>query len=90
MRMRLLLPWHLQQSNNFHPSSVERHTKIVILFACSDTVLEVVRRRVMLVVTQETEALLPAVATLLRATPDEFRALRSVMGASTWWPALSG
>lgn len=40
--------------------------------------------------TSETEALLPAVATLLRATPNEFRALRSVVGASTWWPALGG
>ncbi len=37
---------------------------------------------------QERDALLPAVAMLLRATPDEFRALRDVVGTSAWWPAL--
>lgn len=37
---------------------------------------------------QERDALLPAVATLLRATPDEFRTLRSVVEGGSWWPAM--
>jgi hypothetical protein len=41
------------------------------------------------VVTQERDALLPAVATLLRATPAEFKALRSVVvEGGAWWPAM--
>lgn len=38
---------------------------------------------------QERDALLPAVATLLRATPAEFKALRSVVvEGGSWWPAM--
>ena len=42
-----------------------------------------------LVIMQERDALLPAVATLLRATPAEFKALRSVVvEGGAWWPAM--
>ncbi len=41
------------------------------------------------VLLQERDALLPAVATLLRATPAEFRALRSVVAGGSWWPAFA-
>ena len=41
------------------------------------------------VVTQERDTLLPAVATLLRATPAEFKALRLVVvEGGAWWPAM--
>ena len=41
------------------------------------------------VVTQERDTLLPAVSTLLRATPAEFTALRSaVVEGGVWWPAM--
>ncbi len=39
---------------------------------------------------QERDALLPAVATLLRATPAEFRALRSVVSGGSWWATVAG
>lgn len=41
--------------------------------------------------TQERDVLLPAVATLLRASPQEFHALKSAVdsgGAASWWPRL--